>query len=429
MKILILTYGTRGDVQPFIALSKALQEDGHSVTLATASRFAPLVATHDVNFAPLGDGLLSIIDTQQGRQAMEGANGFLGMIKTNLKLMKRVKPLQAELVQDCWDVAEKVRPDLIVFHPKAFAAYAISERMKVPLVMALLIPMLVPTNTTAHLGFPKLKLGRLYNRLTHQAVQLLMRMPARKTLNHWRTSHGFGKQPLELFKDGTGAQIPIVAGFSEAVIDRPADWPPNLFMGGFWFLQSNVTDALSEEVETFLNEGDPPICFGFGSMVGSDPMRLRKTILGALEETGQRGLILSGWGGVPKGQTHDLVLEVNSAPHDLLLPRVLAMVHHGGAGTTAAALRAGVSQIIIPFMGDQPFWGQRMKELGVAPDPIRQKDLTITNLKGALDRIVNEPSFYVSALKLSKTIKSENGGQDAASFIKRVWAERSSRSA
>ncbi len=425
MKILVLTYGTRGDVQPFVALCKELKKAGHFVTLATAARFEAMATAHDVKFAPLNDELLGIIDTQQGREAMEGAIGFWGMLKVNFKLMRRVKPLQIELAQNCWDVAQANRPDAIVFHPKAFAAYAVSEELHVPLVMALLVPMLLPTRNIPHLGFPDLKVGKWYNTLTHYAVQQLMRLPARGILNAWRLRHGLGKQSLKLFVDGTGAHIPVVAGFSGSVVPRPDDWPKNSFLSGFWFLESRNSEALSADVEAFLQEGEPPVCFGFGSMAGSDPDRLRQIILEALTETGQRGLILSGWGGISAGTPRDGLLEVDAAPHDLLLPRVSMLVHHGGAGTTAAALRAGTPQLVVPFMGDQPFWGQRMMELGVAPAPIRQKHLTAENLTQAIHSVMQGQLLRTTATKLSEEIRSENGAHRAASFIDTVLSNRS----
>lgn len=420
MKILVLTYGTRGDVQPFIALCKELTRAGHSVKLATAARFEALATAHDVQFAALSDELLGIIDTQQGRQAMEGANGFGGMLRVNFKLMRRVKPLQIELVEDCWEVAKANRPDVIIFHPKAFGAYAVSEELNVPLVMALLAPMLVPTRTAPHLGFPDLKVGKWYNALTHFAVRQLMRIPARAILNTWRMRHGFGKQSLKLFVDGTGARIPVVAGFSDSVVPRPDDWPRNSFMSGFWFLESRNSETLSADVEAFLQEGEPPICFGFGSMAGSNPERLRQIILEALAATGQRGIVLSGWGGISAGTPRSDLIQIEAAPHALLLPRVSMLVHHGGAGTTAAALRTGTPQIVLPFMGDQPFWGQRMMELGVAPAPIRQKRLTAENLKQAILSVIEGQNFRTSATELSEKIRSEEGARRAAGFIDAV---------
>ena len=324
-------------MQPFVALGKALQHHGHTVTLASAARFGTFVRENGLAFESLADDLLNIIDTQQGRRALEGAIGFFGILKANARLLRRARPLQIAMVEDCWVVASKVKPDLIVFHPKAFGAYALSERLKVPLVMALLAPMLVPSRAVPHVGFPDLGLGQWYNRLTHRCVQLLMRVPAGRILNAWRARQGLPSRPLDLFRDGTGAAIPVLAGYSDAIVATPTDWPPGSAVTGYWFLEHDATETLSDDIEAFLRDGDPPVCFGFGSMVGSDPSRLRDVVLRSLEQTGQRGLIVTGWGGLSTGPTPDGVLEVPSAPHDALFPRVAAIVHHGGAGTTAAA--------------------------------------------------------------------------------------------
>jgi UDP:flavonoid glycosyltransferase YjiC (YdhE family) len=159
----------------------------------------------------------------------------------------------------------------------------------------------------------------------------------------------------------------------------------------------------------FLQSGPPPVYIGFGSMAGRDPERRAEIALEALKRSGQRGVLLTGWGGLQPRDLPDDVYAVDSVPHDWLFPQMAAVVHHGGAGTTAAGLRAGTPTVIVPFFGDQPFWGRRVAELGVGPAPIPQKQLSVERLAAAIRTAAGDPAMRARAQELGRRIRQEDG--------------------
>jgi sterol 3beta-glucosyltransferase len=170
----------------------------------------------------------------------------------------------------------------------------------------------------------------------------------------------------------------------------------------------------------FLDRGAPPVYIGFGSMGSRNPEQTADLVLQAISMTGQRAILQSGWGGLSKTDLPDTVFIVDSISHSWLFPRVAAVVHHGGAGTTAAGLRAGVPTIIIPFFGDQPFWGRRVAELGVGTDPIPRKQLTSKRLAAAIHRAVNDRSIIQQAADLGEKIRAEDGITKVVNIIQKI---------
>lgn len=176
-------------------------------------------------------------------------------------------------------------------------------------------------------------------------------------------------------------------------------------------------------LEAFLAAGDPPVYVGFGSMSGRHPEQLASIVLEAIAKSGQRGLLLTGWGGLRPELAPDNVFVLASAPHDWLFPRVAAVVHHGGAGTTAAGLRAGVPTLIVPFNFDQPFWGERIKAMGLGPDPIPHKKLSADRLARAIKTAVTDSNLKERARICGKAIRAEDGSGSAVKIIQRYLAQ------
>lgn len=162
----------------------------------------------------------------------------------------------------------------------------------------------------------------------------------------------------------------MLHAWSPHLLPAPADWPAEARPTGFWTLPADAAWTPPEPLARFLADGDPPVYVGFGSAVGGDPEALTAAVLEAVRLTGRRAVLATGWGALRPGRPADGVLVIEEAPHDRLLPRVAVAVHHGGVGTVAAALRAGVPQVVRPFLGDQPFWAARLHRLGVAPPPL-----------------------------------------------------------
>ena len=418
MKILILTYGSRGDVQPFVALGKGLKESGHDVTLATSVRFQSFVEDNNLRYGFMNDDMLSILDTDQGKSILENTSNIFQTVRQTFKMMGQVGPMQRSLLSESWTVAQNTDPDLIIFHPKAYAAPHIGEKLDVPVIMATPIPVFVPTAERPNIGFPDLKIGGWYNRQTYHMVNGLMGLSAKKHIKAFREACDLPKQSkFDLLHTPEGKDIPVLHAYSEKVIPEPADWPDSAKTTGYWFLDEGEDWQPPAELVTFLQNGPPPVYIGFGSMAGRDPERLARVVVNALEKANLRGIIATGWGGLKPEELPETILQIDHAPHSWLFPRMQAIVHHGGAGTTAAALRAGKPSVVVPFFGDQPFWGKRVHDLGVGSAPIPQKRLEVDELVSALLKVTSDEDIIEAARIVGERIREEDGVKQAIAII------------
>jgi sterol 3beta-glucosyltransferase len=431
MNVFIATIGTRGDVQPYVALGEGLSRAGHDVVVCTSARYAPLVTKHGLGYGHLSDDLVALVETSEGRAAIEGAGGRVGGVPALLGLIRQSLEIQRDLFRDGWAAAQEADPDLIVYHPKMAIALHYAERLGVPAAMASLFPVFLPTGATPHPGFPRLWVGgwpaAAYNRLTHRIVLAVVSAASRWMFASWRKTHHLPPQPCGtgVVHRGDGTRVPIVNAWSEHVAPDPPDWPRDgVETTGYWFLGRRGNWGPPAELEAFLASGAPPVYVGFGSMAGRRPEHTTRLVLEALQRAGRRGVLASGWGGIVASDLPKSVHLLDRAPHDWLFPRMAAVVHHGGAGTTAAGLRAGCPSVVCPFFGDQPFWGRRVYESGAGPPPIPQKNLTAERLALALRSATECPSIRTAAAELGKKISSEESIASAVAFIERI-AERS----
>lgn len=202
---------------------------------------------------------------------------------------------------------------------------------------------------------------------------------------------------------------PILMAFSEHVLPRSADWTPNVHLTGYWYLNDADTYTPPPDLVEFLSAGDPPVYVGFGSMNNEDPAETTRLVLRALELAGQRGVLLSGWGGLDTSQLPESVYHLSSTSHHWLLPQMAAVVHHGGAGTTGAGLRSGVPSIVVPFFGDQPFWAKRVHALGAGPKPIARRSLSAENLAQAITSALTDRAMRERAAEIGRKLNAENG--------------------
>ena len=426
MNILIITFGSTGDVQPYVALGKGLKAAGHEVTLCTAEQFEPLITEHGLNYGYMTGELLKLIDSDAGREALEETVGVFGSLKAMAKLARQTNPLNRQMILDSWAAAQQVKPHVVIYHPKALGGLSIAEAFNAQPFMALLQPMIVPTADFPTPGVPELPLGGRYNRMSYKAVAMGMDMYAGMVSKIRQEEMGLDKFPrgTGLYKTAVGKPVPVLHAFSAHVVPRPADWPPQAVIPGYWFLDSEEEWQPPAELEAFLAAGDPPIYIGFGSMAGRDPAFLTGIVTDAVQLAGLRAVLATGWGGL---QAHDLpptIFKLESAPHAWLFTRMSAVVHHGGAGTTAAGLRGARPSVICPFMGDQPFWGSRVHALGAGPEPIPQKKLTAENLATAMRKAVNDPQMRAQAEIIAEGIRSEDGVANAIAIVNKKVANR-----
>lgn len=280
--------------------------------------------------------------------------------------------------------------------------------------------MLLPTAEHPHIGFPRLKLGGWYNRATYGAVRALMALSAGRQVLAWRAANGLPPQRrFDMFRTTGGEPIPVLHGFSRHVVPVPSDWPATVTTTGYWFLPEDET-RVPAAVEAFLEAGPPPVCVGFGSMIGAFPERLERLINDALREAGVRGVVVAGGDGAPREVVPGRVLQTGRVPHAWLFPRMAAVVHHGGAGTTAAALRAGRTPVTVPFFGDQFYWGHRVHALGVGCRPIPWKKLTVAALAAAIREATSNPALQRRAREMGALLHREDGVGNAVAAIEKV---------
>ncbi len=418
---LLLTFGSRGDVEPFIALALGLSKRDWRVTLCTASRYRDWIEGFGVASAPMTSELLEIMETQEGRAMLEGSAGMIGAIRTGLKLAGLIKPINAQMMHDAWSAAKTVRPDVVIYHPKVLAAPHIAEALGVPAVMAAFQPMIVPTNAFPAAGMPRLPIPG-YNRLSYKAI------PAaygtyKKAVNSFRTNE-LGLGPIRRNADMLALpalrDIPVLHALSGHVVPAPADWPPHAHMVGYWRLPPDPSYRAPEDLAAFLESGTPPVYVGFGSMTVKDPEGLTKLILEALDRAEVRGVVSAGWAGLNASERNANVHFVGNVPHAWLFPRMAAVVHHGGAGTTASSFLAGVPTVVCPFIADQPFWAQRSVDLRVGAPPVPRKKMTAERLAASIRVAVGNPTIKENATALAARLSQEDGVATAIRHIEQA---------
>ncbi len=217
-----------------------------------------------------------------------------------------------------------------------------------------------------------------------------------------------------------GKPIPVLYCYSQHVVPVPADWDASAHVTGYWWLDDLNDWQPPADLQAFLNAGDAPVYVGFGSMIAESPEKTTRIVMEALQRSGQRGVIASGWGGLRPADVPANIFMLKEAPHEWLFPRMSAVVHHGGAGTTAAGLRAGKPTIICPFIADQPFWGNQIARLGVGTAPIPQKQLSVDPLAAAIRSAATDPTMRQRAADLGVRLQMETGTANALDVIEQI---------
>lgn len=415
MKITVFAAGSRGDIQPCIALGRGLQSAGYRVSLAAPEDFADFVRRHGVDFYPLRGDIQKIMASDTGRRFM--ASGGANPIRS----IRAIRTMLAPVVRKMADDAHKAcrgADAIICLGVLAAFGHSIAEALHIPMLTIEPAPLL-PTKVFAAPSWPLQRdLGGLHNYLSGVAMLQVVWQWYRPFVNEFRQGLGLPAYSVASFQRILRS-TPMVSGYSPSIIPHPADWPESVHVTGYLFLDSQADWQPPTELEAFLEAGDPPVYIGFGSMAGRHPERLAGLILEALARSRQRGVLLTGWGGLRADAAPANVFVLDSAPHSWLFPRMAAVVHHGGAGTTAEGLRAGVPTVILPFAFDQSFWGARVKALGLGPEPIPQKKLTADRLAHAITIAVTDQAMRRRASACGEAIRAENGTDNAVRIIQR----------
>ena len=408
MRFSIHTLGTRGDFQPYLALALGLKACGHEVLLVAPAQFGDAVAARGVNLAPLPSGFLEMLDAPEVRSVIGKSGAGFG---AGLKLLKRYHHLMRDLLDAEWEAARDFQPEAILHHPKALGAPLIATRIGVPLFLASPIPGFTPTAAFPSPLLPFSRLGPL-NRPSHALMIHASRFLFPSIVRAWkRKVLGLDRGERPTVQRGT------LYGYSPLALPRPNDWGNDVAVTGYWFLDSPEWEP-DPALRSFLSAGEAPVYVGFGSMPSSDPVRLASLVIDGLRRAGKRGLLATAGGAIlPIDPGGDMYF-IARAPHDRLFPLVDAVVHHGGAGTTGAALRAGRPMAICPFIGDQSFWARRMKDVGVGPIILDKQKMDADALATAL-RAMDSQVVRERASELGYAVQAENGVASAVEFIER----------
>ncbi len=416
MLITILTAGTRGDTQPYIALGLELKKAGYTVRIAAFENFADFIRSYGLEFYPIKGDVSKIATSVAAKDAMKADNPIKFFLS-----FKNLKHFVYERQKDFFDACKG--SNAIVYHPGVPIGYFIAQHLKIPSILAAPFPMTPTKDYPSLIFYDTIRLGKSYNYITHRIFEKGMWLLSRSAIKEfWKKE--FGRTPQN-FRCPYGKQnkifLPTVVSCSEYVFPRPKDWPENVVNTGYWFLDEEADWRASQELLRFIKEGPPPVYVGFGS-VGDITLASETTqlVIDALKYSGQRGVLATGWSGfaamnnVPEG-----IFMLEHVPHSWLFPQMNAVIHHGGAGTTAAGLRAGVPSIIIPFSNDQFAWGRRVYELGVGPKPLPRKQLTAERLSDAI-KFALAAQVKKAAFDLGKNIRSETGTEIAVKVIRKA---------
>jgi sterol 3beta-glucosyltransferase len=385
-----------------------LKEAGHEVLFAANANFEALVGRYEIPFFPLPLDTLAFVKDPKTRAWLESTNPF----KLAWGTIRAVRPNLEPILRAVWEATETA--DAIIYHAFTLpTGYHIGRMRNVPCLTASMYP--VPTGShpalPLNLPFP---LGSAFNKFSHLALDhfgwILYRSAAKRLWDNQTTipwASPYRQMRLE--------KAPIVCCYSPNILPVPADLPEHVHVTGYWFLPPSPGWQPSPELSAFLGAGPAPVYIGFGSM--GNPETAEDTtalVLEALAQSGQRGILASGWSGLGKNsKVSEKVFVLESAPHVWLLPQMSAVVHHGGVGTTGAGMRAGVPNIVIPHFADQFFWGKQVAALGVGPRPIPRKKLTAEKLAQAITQAINNESMRAKAAEIGQTIRNETGIQQA----------------
>jgi sterol 3beta-glucosyltransferase len=379
MHITILTVGSRGDVQPYLALAGGLSRAGYQVRVATHRPFQAETQRRGLEFRPVEGNPRELLESEAGLAWLEaGRNPLTG----TRRLLQLARPHLARLLEDA--VAACQDTQAIIYAPLGMAGYHLTEAHQLPSMLAALVPLTPTRRSPPPVPHP----GRWAAPTTwppgRRAVRLAAVPPPAQPVATPDSGAGGGGAA------GPGPapaphREPVLYGYSPSVLPKPSDWDRHLHVTGYWFPDPDPAWQPPPALARFLQAGPAPVYVGFGSMTDRDPAGLRRV--------GCRGVLARGWAALTGASDHDDLVVVDEVPHDWLFARMAAVVHHGGAGTTHTGLRAGIPNVVVPFFTDQPFWAQRVADLGVGPAPIPRQTLTVDRLAAAIHAAVSDPAL------------------------------------
>jgi sterol 3beta-glucosyltransferase len=417
MRVLITGAGSRGDVAPMTGLGSALRAAGHEVSIATYGTFKDLVTGCGLGFHLIPGDPEALGASKQGQKWQEGGGGPLSIVRFGRLVAEHMREVNAA-------VLEAARHDtdvLLLAGMASTGGYRIADGLGLPSIGLALQPG-HPTREFPPSLVPPRSLGpwgnrALGNALMYGGANALNRSSKRLWAETGMPEYG----AREMFRRQDAAKWPFFYGYSPAVVPRPADWGAGVEVAGYWWPVHPDGWTPPADLERFLAAGSPPVFVGFGSRNPADSARLTSIVAKARRAAGVRMVVQSGWAspGAELRGDNDVIV-IGEAPHDWLLPKMAAVVHHAGAGTTAAGLRAGVPTVCVPMITDQPFWASRITALGAGPAAVPYKSLSAESLATAIRDAVSRDSYRSRAEEISKQLARENGTVPVIGALERL---------
>jgi len=415
MRVTVIAAGSRGDIQPYLALAAGLKQRGFDVRFGTNINFEGLARQYDLPFAPIGVDSYREAQSEKARAWLESTS----TIKLAVGTLRVVRPILDRLIGDVFEICQD--SDLLVYHSFTVPyVYHFSRHLGIPALAASIYPLATSAHPALSLNPPPVSSPAI-NRFTHFMVDAFGWQVFSAKLRSFLQNKG-GKSTGNAYRKLLDGSIPVICGYSPQVIPGPPDLGSHVRITGYWFLEPTSDWQPDPALVAFIQAGDRPVFAGFGSM--GNPTRQQETtsiIVQAARAAGRRVILVGGWSDLGAGQAGAQdVFATRSVPFDWLFPQMAAIVHHGGAGTTSLALRAGVPNVVVPHFADNHFWARRVHDLGAGPAPIPRKQLTVEKLAAALSQAVTDEGMQVKARRLGKNIQAEDGISAAVEEIRRI---------
>jgi UDP:flavonoid glycosyltransferase YjiC (YdhE family) len=406
VRILIAAVGSRGDVAPLTGLGTALRGAGHDVSVASYGMFEELITGCGLGFRLVPGDPQLLEASERGQRWQKGGVGPMGAIQLVRLISEHLRDVNAAILQ-------AARQDTDVLFPAGlawFGGYRIAEGLGLPSIGLALQPT-HPTSQFPPPGLMTRSLGGWGNRALARALMVTgaaaLDRPSKRL---WAQQGMPGLSIRQLYRRQETTRWPFIYGYSPSVVPRPPDWRQGIEVAGYWWPEHPAGWTPPEDLERFLAAGPPPVFVGFGSRNPADAARLTGIVAAARRKAGVRMAIQAGWASLGAGlQDDDDMIVIGEAPHDWLFPKMAAVVHHAGAGTTAAGLRAGTPTVSVPMITDQPFWASRVTNLGAGPKAVPYKKLSAEALGAAISDAVTRDSYRSRAQGIAKQLASEDG--------------------
>ncbi len=400
MRIVLSTWGTAGDVYPFVALSERLVAAGHDIRVCASNLYQNRFEEVGVDFYAVG--IPFNFDRFHG--LMDDLVRIKNPLESAIRIVKDGILADADVwYQDCLRGMEGY--DLAICHSADVPGQEAAIKNKLPWLTVSYCPGFIKTADDS--PYPVPNLGLHLNRLAWNVAEWLIRKWADPVFNEFIASVGGRRRKLVGIEGMYSRQLNLLAA-SPHISPPPSDLPQNHRYTGAWFLDESEYEVPSA-LQDFLNSGTPPVVISFGSMGGTQGAETTRILIEGVELSGQRAVIQAGWGNLQLPDPPESICFVEYVPHNFLFPQGTCVVHHGGAGTTASACRAGVPSIVIPHLADQPYWGKRLHSIGVAPRPIYRCDLTAGRLARRIHETIASKSMAETARALGEKISAEDG--------------------